>query len=52
MKNFNVAHYSKIIKGNNSKLEILADHDKMQLQDKGNNSESYSYCMPIFNLIF
>ena len=35
MQNFNVAHYSKSIIGINTKLGILADHDKMQLQDKG-----------------
>ena len=31
-KNFNVAHYSKSIKDVNTKLGILAHHDKMQLQ--------------------
>ena len=40
-KNFNVAHYSKSIKGINTKLGILAHHEKMQLQDKGHNSENY-----------
>ena len=39
-KNFNVAHYSKSIKGINTKLGILAHHDKLKLQDKGHNSES------------
>ena len=34
-KNLNVAHYSKSIKGINTKLGILAHCDKMQLQDKG-----------------
>ena len=38
-KNFNVAHYLKSITDINSKLGILAHHDKMQLQDKGHNSE-------------
>ena len=32
-KNFNVAHFSKSIKGINPRLGILAYHDKMQLQD-------------------
>ena len=53
-KNFNVAHYSKNIKGINTKVGILANHDKshkMQLQDKGYNSESYNFgVMPLFNL--
>ena len=39
-KNYNVAHYSKNIKGINTKL---AHHDKVHLQDKGHNSESYSF---------
>ena len=34
-KNFNVAHYSKSIKGINTKLGIFAHHDKVQFQDKG-----------------
>ena len=34
-KNFSEADYSKTIKGINTKLGILAHHDKMQLQDKG-----------------
>ena len=38
-KNFNVAHYLKSIKGINTKLRILAHHDKMQLQDKGHNEK-------------
>ena len=42
-KNFNVAHYSKNIKCIITKLGILAHHDKMQLQDKGCNSDSYSF---------
>ena len=51
-KNFNVDHYSKSIKCINIKLGILA-HDKMQLQDKGHKSESYSFgVMLIFNLKF
>ena len=41
-KNFNVAHYSKSIKGINTKLGMVAHHDKMQLEEKGHNSESYS----------
>ena len=48
-KNLNVAHCSNSIKGINTKLEILAHHDKVQLQDKGHNSESYSFgVMPLF----
>ena len=42
-KNFNVAHYSEILKGINTKLGIPAHHDKIKLQDKGHNSESYSF---------
>ena len=42
-KNFNVAHYSKNIEDIHTKLAILAHHDKMQLQDKGHNSESCSF---------
>ena len=34
-KNFSVAHYSKSIKGINTKFRILTHHDKMQLQDQG-----------------
>ena len=37
-KNFNVAHYSKSLKGINTKHGILAHQDKMQLKDKGHNS--------------
>ena len=33
-KNFKVAHYSESIKDINTKLGILAHHDKVQLQDK------------------
>ena len=57
-KNFNVAHYSKSIKyfntfGINTKLEIHGHHDKMQMQDKRHNSESYSFrVMSPFNLFF
>ena len=42
-KNFNVAHCSEntCIKGINSKLGILAHHEKLQLQGKGHNSEGY-----------
>ena len=39
---FNLGHYSKSIIGINTKLGIIAHHYKVQLQDKGNNSESYS----------
>ena len=34
-KNFNVGYYSKSIKGINRKLGKIAQHDKMQLRDKG-----------------
>ena len=51
-KNFNVAHNSKSIKVINSKLGILADHDKAQLQDKGNNSESYFFGTSCGALVF
>ena len=34
----------------NTKLGILAHHDKAQLQDKGHNYESYIFgVMPLFN---
>ena len=49
-KIFNVARYSKSRKGINSKPGILAYYDKMQLQDKGHNSESFRV-MPL-NLNF
>ena len=42
-KNFNAAHYSKGIKSIITKLGILVHHDKMQLQDKGHDSEHYSF---------
>ena len=42
-KNLNVAHYSKNTLGINTKLGILAHHDKVQLQDMGRNSESCSF---------
>ena len=42
-KNLNVAHHLKSIKGIDTKLGILAHYDKMKLQDKGHNSESYSF---------
>ena len=42
-KNFNVAHYSKSIKDTNTKLVMLSHHEKMQLQHKGHNSESYIF---------
>ena len=49
-KNFNVAHYSKNIKGISAKLVILAQHNKLHLRDKGHNSECYiSGVMPLFN---
>ena len=45
-----VAHYSSNIKGINTKL---AHHDKMQLQNKGHNSDSDSFgVMPLFYLKF
>ena len=37
-KTFNVAHYSKSIRGINTKLYVLSLLDKMQLQDKRHNS--------------
>ena len=41
--------YSLSIKGINTKLGILAQHDKIQWQDKGHNSESYIFgVMPLF----
>ena len=47
----NVARYSKRIKGINTKLGILAHHDKMQLQDNGYDSKSYIFgVMPLFYL--
>ena len=49
-KNLNVADYLKSIIGINTKL---AHHDKMHLQDKGHNSENYSFgVMSLFNLNF
>ena len=42
-KNFNVVHYSKSTYDINTKLWILAHYDKVQLPDKGHNSESYSF---------
>ena len=39
----NVPHYSKTIKGINTKLGILAHHVKVQLPDKGDNSKRYSF---------
>ena len=41
-KPFNVANRCKSVKGINTKLGILAHHDKMQLQDKEHNFESSS----------
>ena len=47
-KNFNIAQYSKSIKGINTKLGILANYDKVQLQGKWHNSKSYSFeVMPL-----
>ena len=37
-KNFNAVHYSKNIKGINTKHGIFAYYDKMHLQGKGNIS--------------
>ena len=49
-KNFNVAHYSKSIKDITTK-QILAQHDKVQLQDKGHNYENYCFgVMPFVDL--
>ena len=39
----NVAHFSKSIKSINTIHGALAHHDKMQLQDKWHNSDSYSF---------
>ena len=45
-RNFNVVHYSKSIKGINTRFGIFALHDMAQLQeDKGHNSEGYSFCV-------
>ena len=50
-KNFNIAHNAECIKGIIIKLGIRAHHNRMQLHDKGLNSESYSFgVMPPFNL--
>ena len=49
--NYSIVHYSKGFKGVGSKLEILAHHDKVQLQDKGHNSESFSFCPFLFMCI-
>ena len=49
-ENFNVAHYSKSIKVIIIKLGILTHDDKVQLQDKEHNSESYIFgVMSLFN---
>ena len=46
---FNIAHYSKSIKDINIKHGMLAYYDKMQLQEKGHNSEGYMLgVMPLF----
>ena len=43
----------KNIKGINNKLGILANHDKMQLQDKEHNSGKLNFgVMPLFNFTF
>ena len=48
-KNFNVAHYLKSIKDTFTKLGILTHHDKVQLQDKGHNSDRNNFgVMPLF----
>ena len=45
-----VTNYSKSINGINTKHGILADHDKLQLQDKRHYSESYIFgIMSLFN---
>ena len=50
-KTFNVVHYSKSIIGINTKLGILADHDKVQLQGKGHNSKIIAFkVMPLASL--
>ena len=49
---FNVVHYSKSFKGINTNLGILVHHDKMQLQDKGHNSERYNFGVMPLNSIF
>jgi hypothetical protein len=44
----NVAHYSNILKVIDMKLGILANHDKVQLLDKGYNSERNTFgVMPL-----
>jgi hypothetical protein len=49
----NFAHYLNILKVIRMKLGIFAYHDKVQLLDKGHNSESNIYgVMPLFNLEF
>ena len=43
-KNFNVAHYSKkVLEVSTPNLEYLLIMTSMRLQDKGHNSESYSF---------
>ena len=49
-RNFNVAHYLKSVKGMNTKLGIFAHHNKMQLQGKGHNSESYLFASFPFSM--
>ena len=51
-KNFYVT-YSKNTYGISTKLGILTHHNKVQLHEKGHNSESYSFgVMPLVNLNF
>ena len=52
VQNFYVVHHSKCTKGINTELGILAHYDKLQLQDKEYNSESYIFgVMPLFNCL-
>ena len=49
-KKCNVANFLKGIKDIKTSLIVLGHHDMMQLQDKGYNSESYSFgVMLLFN---
>ena len=50
-KNFNLAHYSKSIKGTNTILGILANHDKVQLQDKHNSKAIFLELCPCLSKI-
>ena len=50
-KHFNVAH-SKTADGINTKIGILAHHDKVQLHEKGHNYESCGFgVMPLVNVV-